>query len=62
MGGKVELLLARRRGKVQARKDFEQDKRTHLYLEGEVPPTPLADDAFIQYLKDSLEWLNESDD
>ena len=57
MGKRVRLALARRKGRIQARKDFAKDMSPE-WVWVNPPVTPRSDEALKNYLADSLEWLN----
>lgn len=53
----IELWKARRRGKKQARSDFEKDQAHHLHLSVGVA-TPRSDSTMEAYLKKGLGYLS----
>jgi hypothetical protein len=57
MGRQIDLWKARKRGKKQARLDFEQDTARHLHLSVGTP-TPRADTTMEAYIKKGLGYLS----
>jgi len=57
MGRQIDLWKARRRGKKQARSDFERDLAQHLHLSVGTP-TPRSDRTMEAYIKKGLGYLS----
>ena len=57
MGRQIKLWKARRRGKKQARNDFEKDLAQHLHLSVGVA-TPRSDSTMEAYIKKGLGYLS----
>jgi hypothetical protein len=57
MGRQIGLWKARRRGRKQARSDFERDLAQHLHLHIGTP-TPRSDSTMEAYIKKGLGYLS----